>query len=198
MNRPVCVKRLLLPCLLACSAVLFSTAVVADPPGGKRAHEAAKEQRRADREWAKEQRKADREWAKEQRKDHREWLKAAREEQKELRKARRELAKDGWYDGERWHTYDDDYRYRSNSWEALQSYPAPREWVPPQDYRTVVFEPGMRLPETWYRSGYTLEHHVYALPPPPPRHQWVRVDDDAVLVGLASGLVADFVYDLFE
>ena len=200
MKRLIPMKRLPLLCLLACPAALLSTAALADPPGGKGAHEAAKEQRKAQHEWEKDRREHAREVDKAQREDHRERLKAAREEQKELRKARRELAKEGWYDGQRWQAYEDDYShsYRTRTWEAIERYPAPREWIPPQDYRTVVFEPGMRLPDTWIRETYVVEHHVYELPPPPPRHQWVRVDDDVVLVALASGLIADFVYDLFE
>jgi Ni/Co efflux regulator RcnB len=80
----------------------------------------------------------------------------------------------------------------------MRRYEAPYSWRPPTEQRIVVFEPGMRLPEPWYAERYRIAPDPYGLPPPPPRHAWVQVDDDVVLIALASGLVADFVYDLFE
>lgn len=207
------------------AALLVAGTAVADPPPWKEAdkdrreaeREWRKEQREADkdrredwrerakdeREWEKEQRKAEREWAKDQREAEREWRKAERkawrELQKDRRQAARERARDGWYDGERWRSYErvrDDYR--ADDWTAVRRYEAPLAWQPPTVDRIVVFEPGMRLPEPWYMDQYRIAPDPYGLPPPPPRHAWVQVDDDVVLVALASGLVADFVYDIFE
>ncbi|HET6603600.1 MAG TPA: RcnB family protein, partial [Xanthomonadaceae bacterium] len=106
--------------------------------------------------------------------------------------------KDGWYDGDQWRHYDGDWRYRDQGYRAITTYAPPRAYTPPTDYRAIVFEPGMRLPSPYYREDYYIEHDRYGLPPPPPRHRWVQVDDDVVLVAIASGLVADFVYDLFD
>lgn len=210
--------------LVVMGLLLMAAPALADPPAWKEAEkerreaerewrkdeqERAREQAKDEREWAKERRKDEKEWAREQREEQREWAKAEREWrkeerkawrelQKERRKAAREAARDGWYDGERWRGYDEPRRYRNEDWVALRRYAAPVEWRPPTPDRVVVFEPGMRLPDPWYVERYHIVADPYGLPPPPPRHAWVQVDDDAVLVALASGLVADFVYDLFE
>lgn len=188
-------------------ALLLATPALADPPPWKAAE---KNQREAEREWRKDQHEADkdrrkdqREWAKDQRKAEREWAKAERKAwrdlQKDRRQAARERARDGWYDGERWRPYERVRdAYRAEDWTAVRRYEAPLAWQPPTAERIVVFEPGMRLPEPWYVERYRIAPDPYGLPPPPPRHAWVQVDDDVVLIALASGLVADFVYDLFE
>lgn len=181
--------------LLLCIPLLLAGPVLADPPPGKAA-------RKAERAWAKEERKAEREWAKEERKAERAWDKAQRkawrEQQKAMRESRRASARQGWYDGDDWRSYDEPYRYRREDWVAVRTYPAPRAWAPPTDEVIYTYEPGMRLPQTWYQESWRIVHDPYGLPPPPPRHRWVQVDDDAVLVAVASGLIADFVYDLFE
>ena len=181
-----------LPLLLAAPAALGDPPPGKGPPHkiGKAERAGAKEQRKSERAWAKAERKAAQAWSKAERK-------AAREQQKALRQAQRAEARDGWYDGEGWRSYDAQRRYRNDAWVALRSYPAPA-WTPPPDFSVRIYEPGVRLPATWYEERYYIVHDPYGLPPPPPRHRWVQVDDDAVLVALATGLVADFVYDLFE
>ena len=194
--------------------------VLADPPPGKQAQQHGREQAREarkqqrewekdEREWARDERKAQREWTKDQREADKAWRKAERqwakdqrkawrERQKALREARRLEARSGWYDGDRWHRYEREYRYRGDDWVALRRHPAPLDWAPPPGAEVRAYAPGMRLPASWYGETYVITHDPYGLPPPPPRHRWVQVDDDAVLVALATGVVADFVYDLFD
>jgi Ni/Co efflux regulator RcnB len=175
------------PMLLALLAFGVVPVAFADPPGGK----GAKKQEQAARKQAREASKAiDRQ--------DRASLKALREQQREARKARRVAARDGWYDGSNWKAYDGEYRYRDTEFTALKQYTAPAPYLPPVGFEMRVFEPGVRLPSAWVEPVYYVEHVHYHLPPPPPQHRWVRVDDDVVLVALASGLVADIVYDLFR
>lgn len=165
----------------------------------KQHREAERDWNKEQREWIKEQREAERELAKDMREDEREWLKRERERQRELRKEQRERAREGWYADGRWYDYDDDYRYRDQYREAIERHPAPHAYSPPPGYEVIVYEPGMRLPPPYFSRDHVIFEPVrYGLPPPPPAYGWVQVDDDAVLVALASGAVADFVYDLFE
>jgi Ni/Co efflux regulator RcnB len=178
--------RIALPALLL-FALVAAPAAAFDPPPGKSAAKAARGEAKARQQAVKQERTGDKAW-----------LKAERERQKSLRKQQRISARAGWYDGSSWNAYGEEIRYRDGQWQAVVSYAAPRPYLPPPQFEAIVYEPGMRLPEPWYRSEYRIEHRVYNLPPPPPQHHWVMVDDDAVLVALASGLIADFVYDLFR
>jgi Ni/Co efflux regulator RcnB len=180
-------RRIALFALLAFGVGGLTPAAFADPPGGK----AGKKQEQAARKQAREQSRAiDRQ--------DRASLKALREQQREARKTRRIAAGEGWYDGSTWKSYEGEYRYRDAEFTALQRYTAPTPYLPPVNFEMRVFEPGVRLPSAWVEPVYYVEHVHYRLPPPPPQHRWVRVDDDVVLVALASGLVADIVYDLFR
>ena len=158
-----------------------------------------KDERKEWREWEKDRREDERERDKSAREAQREWLKNQRERQKALREARHELVREGWYDGRRWYDYDRDYRYRDRYWGAIERHPAPFEYRYPGRHEVIVYAPGMRLPQTYVVYDYVIADPLrYGLPPPPPDHRWLQVDDDAVLIALASGVVADFVYDLFE
>jgi Ni/Co efflux regulator RcnB len=172
--------------VLLLGLALSPAPALADPPD-----KSAKKQQQAERKQAREQGKAvDRQ--------DRAWLKAQREQQREARKTRRQAAREGWYDGSSWKAYDGEYRYRDAEFGALQRYPMPAAYVPPAGFEVRVYEPGTRLPAAWIAPTYYVEHHHYHLPPPPPQHRWVQVDDDVVLVAVASGLIADIVYDLFR
>jgi Ni/Co efflux regulator RcnB len=173
--------------LLLSLSLLAAPVLALDQPPWKEDQKARKEQHKAERDWHKAQRKQDREWIKQQ-----------RSRQKALRKQQGALATDGWYDGRGWNDHAEALHYRDQHWEAVARYPAPRDYLPPADFEVIVYEPGMPLPQPWIRNEYIVEHRPYGLPPPPPGHHWMQVDDDVVLVALASGLIADFVYDLFE
>ena len=176
-------------------ATLLALPVQADPPAGKQADKERRERQReadkAQREYARDVAKLQRDWRKE---DRRAW----RERQRALREARRAALGEGWFNGNRWQPYASVVVYRDALGTALHRHAPPLVWEPPTTHEVLVYQPGMRLPAPWYADRYALAPLPYGLPPPPAHHRWVIVDDDAVLVAIATGLVADFVYDLFE
>jgi Ni/Co efflux regulator RcnB len=53
---------------------------------------------------------------------------------------------------------------------------------------------GERLPSYYYRDrGYYVDYRVYHLRQPPRGYQWVRVDNDYVLIALTTGLIASII-----
>lgn len=176
-------------------ATVLALPAQANPPAGKQAE---KERRERQREADKAQREYAREVAKQQRAWRKEDRQAWRERQRALREAHRETLGEGWYDGGRWRPHGSATRYRDALGGALYRHPAPLAWEPPTADEVLLYAAGTRLPARWYDERYALAHQPYGLPPPPAAHRWVIVDDDAVLVAIATGLVADFVYDLFD
>ncbi len=58
--------------------------------------------------------------------------------------------------------------------------------------------PGEFLPYSYFDDGYTLgDYWSFGLYDPPYGCEWVRVDNDALLVDMQTGEVLDTVYDLF-
>jgi Ni/Co efflux regulator RcnB len=57
---------------------------------------------------------------------------------------------------------------------------------------------GWRLWPSYYSSNYWLnDPYMYRLPYAPFPYKWVRYYDDAILVNIYSGQVADVIYDFF-
>lgn len=90
------------------------------------------------------------------------------------------------------HHYRSDPRYR-----ASHRYRAPARYHHPRGYYVSSWHVGHRLPPAYWGPTYRVDYHYYRLPPPPRGHHWVRIDNDVVLVALASGLIASVLYDLF-
>jgi len=58
---------------------------------------------------------------------------------------------------------------------------------------------GDRLPPEWRAPTYVIpDPVVYRLRPPPPGYYWVRVDNNAVLAAVATGVVIDIAANLFH
>jgi Ni/Co efflux regulator RcnB len=58
---------------------------------------------------------------------------------------------------------------------------------------------GDRLPSGYRAPGYVIpDPVVYRLRPPPPGYYWVRVDNNAVLAAVATGVVVDVALNLFH
>jgi Ni/Co efflux regulator RcnB len=56
---------------------------------------------------------------------------------------------------------------------------------------------GRSLPPTVvYHEVAPVYYTQYRLAPPPPRHRYVRVGNDILLVAIASGLIASAIYDI--
>ena len=58
---------------------------------------------------------------------------------------------------------------------------------------------GDRLPLAWRGPAYVIpDYGYYRLRPPPPGYYWVRVDDNAVLAVIGTGIVVDVAYNIFR
>jgi len=73
-----------------------------------------------------------------------------------------------------------------------------REYYRPHGYYHRDWRRGDRLPRAYYSRPYVLYNYSnYGLRRPPRGHHWVRVDNDALLAVIATGVVLDIVYNNF-
>lgn len=102
-------------------------------------------------------------------------------------------------DDRRWHDNrrDDDrrdWRYQRHDNSRYRVVEYRRPW----GYRQHSWRRGERLPIAYYSGPYRIyDYHRYGLRSPPRGYHWVRVDHDAVLAVIATGLVLDVVYNSF-
>jgi Ni/Co efflux regulator RcnB len=94
-----------------------------------------------------------------------------------------------------WNRGRNDYRY--NTWNrprySLGAYHRPWGWY---DHRWVR---GERLPRAYYGHSYIIhDYYDCGLRPPPYGYHWVRVDGDAVLAVIATGVILDVIYNQFS
>jgi Ni/Co efflux regulator RcnB len=69
----------------------------------------------------------------------------------------------------------------------------------PHGWHAHSWRRGERLPPAYRASAYVIpDGAVYHLRPPPPGYYWVRVDDNAVLAAVATGVVLDVAVNLFH
>jgi Ni/Co efflux regulator RcnB len=67
------------------------------------------------------------------------------------------------------------------------------------DYYSHRWSRGERLPVAYYGRPYVInDYYDYGLYAPPRGHHWVRVDGDAVLAAVATGIVLDTVFHHFH
>ena len=72
-------------------------------------------------------------------------------------------------------------------------------YVRPHGYHAHAWRRGDRLPVGYRGSAYVIpDAAVYHLRPPPRGYYWVRVDDNAVLAAVATGVVVDVAVNLFH
>jgi Ni/Co efflux regulator RcnB len=68
----------------------------------------------------------------------------------------------------------------------------------PVNYYPHHWRRGERLPRHYYAPRYVIvDYHACGLRRPPHGHHWVRVDGDAVLAAIATGVVLDVIYNRF-
>lgn len=79
----------------------------------------------------------------------------------------------------------------------VQRYRAPARYVAPRGYTARRWSTGQRLPPSYYARPYVVDYRPYGLRPPPRGHHWVRVNNDVILVALATGLISQVISDLF-
>lgn len=98
--------------------------------------------------------------------------------------------------------YRDDHRrfeherYFDRDGRFDDRYARPYEYARP--YGPIEFRRGDRLPVAYYGRPYLIDdYHGCGLYAPPRGYRWVRVDGDAVLAAIATGIVLDAVYHAF-
>jgi Ni/Co efflux regulator RcnB len=69
----------------------------------------------------------------------------------------------------------------------------------PHGYYVRHWRRGDRLPPAWRDAAYVVpDWRYYRLRPPPPGYYWVRVNDNAVLAAIGTGIVLDIAYNVFR
>jgi len=72
-------------------------------------------------------------------------------------------------------------------------------YVRPHGYHAHTWRRGERLPVAYRGAGYVIPNPaVYHLRPAPRGYYWVRVDNNAVLAAVATGVVASVALNLFH
>jgi len=99
------------------------------------------------------------------------------------------------WDGYRNHDWSRGPYYSGYNWG--KRYRAPSYYVRPHGYYARSWRVGYYLPRSYYGPSYYVDYRPYGLAPPPYGYRWVRVDDDVVLIAVATGLIADIVSDFY-
>lgn len=89
------------------------------------------------------------------------------------------------------------HRYGDPGYRHYGRYRAPHRYAYPRGYDARSWSIGHRLPPAYYGPSYYVDYRPYGLAPPPFGYRWVRIDNDVVLVAIATGLIADIVDDLY-
>jgi Ni/Co efflux regulator RcnB len=72
-------------------------------------------------------------------------------------------------------------------------------YYPPLGYYSHRWARGERLPRAYYARPFVInDYRAYRLHAPPRGYHWVRVDGDAILAAVATGIVLDTVFDAFD
>ena len=102
----------------------------------------------------------------------------------------------------------DDYREHRSSHDYRPGPPVHVQRAPvryhgayqrPNGYYSHRWVRGDRLPAPYYAHPYRVaDYGVWGLRPPPRGYHWVRVDGDAVLAAIATGIVLETVFHAFH
>jgi len=68
----------------------------------------------------------------------------------------------------------------------------------PSGYRQHRWNRGERLPAAYRSSSYYVDYRAYGYRAPPRGYQYVRVDNDVVLVAIATGVISSILLNQFE
>jgi len=92
-----------------------------------------------------------------------------------------------------------DFRSGGYGRDAYRSPERYGSYYRPHGYYTHRWSRGERLPLAYYERPYVIDdYYGYGLYAPPRGHHWVRVDGDAVLAAVATGIVLDTVFHAFH
>jgi Ni/Co efflux regulator RcnB len=157
-------------------SLLTSSLALADPPGD-RGHDGGDH-----REWRQEDRDH-RDWHRDDG-DHRDWHRDDGDHRDWREHDRREHRDERWRDRP-------EYRYH----EQFDS----GRYSRPPGYYVHEWRRGERLPIAFRAPAYVIpDCAVYHLRPPPPGYYWVRVNNNAVLAAVTTGVVVSIAYHLFH
>ena len=91
------------------------------------------------------------------------------------------------------------YDYRPEPYFAFRAPAHYGSYYRPHGYYEHRWSRGERLPAAYYARPYVIEDYsACGLYGPPRGYHWVRVDGDAVLAAVATGLVLDTVFHAFH
>jgi hypothetical protein len=89
--------------------------------------------------------------------------------------------------------------YYGSNWNRHR-WRSPYRYVWPRGYHGYYgrsWQIGLYLPRAFYAPSYYIDYTPYGLEPPPYGCEWVRVDDDILLVEIETGLIVDILYDFY-
>ena len=93
----------------------------------------------------------------------------------------------------------DDRGYRDHDEDGDRDRFDAGEYWRPHGYYVHRWHRGERLPIEFRAPAYVVpDVAIYHLRPPPPGYYWVRVDNNAVLTAVATGIVVDVAFNLFH
>ena len=91
----------------------------------------------------------------------------------------------------------DHHRNHHYGWNG-QRYHAPTRYMRPHGYEVRTWRNGDRLPSTYRTRQYAVDYRQYHLNPPPRGYQYVRVNNnDVVLTAIATGIIASVITGLY-
>jgi Ni/Co efflux regulator RcnB len=88
-------------------------------------------------------------------------------------------------------------QYQQAIRKAERRYRAPA-YQRPAGYYYQAWRPGHTLPAAYRAPQYRVDYRYYRLPPPPPGYYYTRVDNDVMLTGATTGLIASVIAGLFQ
>jgi Ni/Co efflux regulator RcnB len=101
----------------------------------------------------------------------------------------------GGYSSHGWR--DHNWRRSWNHGWSGSRYRAPSRYYYPSGYRQSYWSIGLIVPRAYYAPNYYVNYSSYGLAAPPYGCHWVRVQNDVLLIDIATGEVVDILYGFF-
>ncbi len=88
------------------------------------------------------------------------------------------------------------HRGHHHGWKGKR-FIAPVRYIHPRGYVVRTWHSGARLPTTYRTPQYYVDHRHYHLNAPPRDYRYIRVDNDVVLIAIASGVIVSVLNGLY-
>jgi Ni/Co efflux regulator RcnB len=88
------------------------------------------------------------------------------------------------------------FKHHDHGWKG-QRFHAPTRYVYPPGYVVRTWRSGAHLPATYRTRQYYVDHRHYHLSAPPIGYQYIRVDNDVVLIAIASGVIVSVLAGMY-